>query len=331
MDLRNAELFCDVVTRRSFSKAAEANHISQSAVSQAVHVLEERFGTRLIDRSKRPLDLTAAGQVYFDGCRKLLEAFREMEDSVQRIGNRIAGRLRIASIYSVGLLQMHEYVREYRSLYPDVELTIDYLHPGEIYDRVLNDDADIGLVSFPRAGGEMSSISWQVQPMGLVVEPGHPLAGECAISVRRLDGERFVGFSSQLTICRQISRWLREAKVTVNVVHEFDNVENIKRAVEIGAGVTILPVATLRREIEAGTLVLVPFGDVDWYRPLGIVHKRHKTLTTPASKFVELLQQANHEAPAGEEPPNKRNNKRGQKNSSPTESCGVRSRSHTTR
>jgi len=290
MHLRNVKVFCDVARRRSFSKAGELNGVSQSSVSQTVHQLEERLGTQLVDRSKRPLELTPAGAVYFEGCRKLLNGFREMEDSVQQLGNRVAGRLRIASIYSVGLLQMHEYVQRYQELYPLVELSIEYLHPDEVYQRVVSDDADLGLVSFPRDGGELTSIPWQKQPMALVVSPGHPLSRRRSVSVQELSGERFIGFASDLTIRKQIARWLRRAKVTVRVVHEFDNVEYIKRAVEIGAGVTVLPTPTLRRELEDGTLVAIPFHDVAWYRPLGLIHKRHKALTTPVRKFVELLE-----------------------------------------
>ncbi|HID24736.1 MAG TPA: LysR family transcriptional regulator, partial [Planctomycetaceae bacterium] len=265
MHLRNVELFCDVVTRHSFSKAAEANQVSQSAVSQAAHMLEERLGTLLIDRSKRPLELTAAGEIYFEGCRRLLAEFRELDDRVRRLGNRVAGRVRIAAIYSIGLLQMHGHVRRYRALYPDVELSVEYLHPDEVYERVLNDDADLGMVSFPRAGGEIASIAWRKEPMVVVVWPEHPLADRESVSVGELDGQRFVAFSFQLTIRKKIARWLRQARVSVNVVHEFDNIEYIKRAVEIGSGITVLPVPTLRRELESGTLVAIPFRDVEWY------------------------------------------------------------------
>lgn len=293
MHLRNVEIFCDVVTRRSFSKAAEANHVSQSSASQAVHMLEKRLGMSLIDRSKRPLELTPAGKVYFDGCRDLLESFRKIEDSVQRMENKVVGRVRIAAIYSVGLLQMSSYVRRYRELYPDVKLHLDYLHPDEVYDRILVDDADLGLVSFPREGGEISRIIWQQQPMVLVVYPEHRLARESAVSVRDLQDEDFVGFRSELAIRRHIDRWLKQSKVNVKVIHEFDNIENIKRAVEIGSGVAILPVPTVKRETDLKSLVAIPFCGVEWFRPLGVVHRRHRALTSAVSKFIELL----HEDP----------------------------------
>ncbi len=294
MHLRNVEIFCDVATRRSFSKAAEAHHVSQSSASQAVGALEKRLGVQLIDRSQRPLKLTPPGQVFFEGCRDLLDRFRRIEDGVRGMTDRVTGRVRVASIYSVGLLQMDAYVKAFRKSFPDVDLQLDYLHPDEVYSRVLNDEADIGLVSFPKDGGEIAAISWQEQEMGVVLPPDHRLAGHATVAVSELAGEPFVAFTSELKIRRRIDRWLKSERVSVRVVHQFDNVENIKRAVEIGAGVALLPISTVRREVEIGTLTVADLRDVDWSRPLGVVHRRHKRLSVATDKFVELL----HEDPA---------------------------------
>jgi DNA-binding transcriptional LysR family regulator len=294
MHLRNVEIFCDVATRRSFSKGAAAHNVSQSSASQAVGALEKRLGVQLIDRSQRPLELTSAGQMFFEGCRDLLDSFRRIEDDVRGMSDRVTGRVRVASIYSVGLLQMDAYVKAYRQAFPDVELQLDYLHPDDVYARVLNDEADIGLVSFPKDGGEIAAISWQEQELGLVLPPDHRLVDREAVVVSELAGEPFVAFTLELKIRRKIDRWLKGERVSVDVVHQFDNVENIKRAVEIGAGVALLPISTVRREVEMGTLAVARLKDVDWSRPLGVVHRRHKRLSVATDKFVELL----HEDPA---------------------------------
>ncbi|MFO1094405.1 MAG: LysR family transcriptional regulator [Planctomycetaceae bacterium] len=299
MHLRNVEIFCDTVVHRSFSKAAGARGISQPAVSQAIQQLEERLGLTLIDRSKRPLELTPAGHVYYDGCRKLLDDFREVEERVQELNGRVIGRIRIAAIYSIGLLQMSEYVQEFESRHPEVDLRVEYLHPDEVYSRVRRDEADFGLVSFPRDGGDVASIPWQHQEMGLVVPPRHPLAGQALRKLADLQGARFVGFTPDLTIRRETDRLLKKHRVSVELVHEFDNIENIKRAVEIGAGAAILPLATVRREVDSGLLVAVHFQDVQFVRPLGIIHKRHKHLSMAAERFVQLLcEELGSESPA---------------------------------
>jgi DNA-binding transcriptional LysR family regulator len=298
MLLRNAEIFCEVALRRSFSKAATARGMSQPAISQAIQQLEEHLGVTLIDRSQRPLQLTPPGEAYFEGCRRLFDDYRILEDRVQNLTSKVTGRVRVASIYSVGLLQMAGYVAQFESQYPDVVLQLEYLHPDEVYDRVLNDEADVGLVSFPKDGGEIESIPWLDQILGIVVPPQHRLAGRTEAPITELDGEDFVAFTQDLKIRKEIDRALRKHKVSVSAVHQFDNIENIKRAVEIGAGVSILPLPTVRREVEAGMLKAVPFSVLKWYRPLGIVKRRHKHLSTAAMRFVDLL----HE-PSGTDDP----------------------------
>jgi DNA-binding transcriptional LysR family regulator len=292
MHLRNVEIFCDVVTHGSFSKAAELHEVSQSSASQAVHMLERRLGCKLIDRSTRPFELTPAGQVYYDGCRQILESFRDVEDRVQQMRNKVIGRVRMAAIYSVGLLQMDAYAKRYRTMYPDVVLQLEYLHPDEVYSRLLNDEVDLGIVSFPRVGGEIASIAWQNQEMVLVVPPGHRLAARTSIPVQQLDGETFVGFTPELRIQKHIDRWFKQSRIAVDFVHAFDNVENIKRAVEIGSGAALLPAPTVRREVEMGSLNAVHLEGVQWSRPLGIVHRRNRTLSNPARKLVDLLRES---------------------------------------
>lgn len=307
MPLRNVELFCDVVALRSFSKAASERDVTQSSVSQSIAALEKRLSVQLIDRSKRPFELTPAGVVYHEGCRSLLDEYRKLEDQVRKMVDKVVGKVRIAAIYSVGLSEMDRYVARFREQFPEAELRIDYVHPDEVYRRVAADEADLGLVSFPKEGGEFTAQEWQRQPMVLVVPPEHRLAEDGrefgGVSVQSLGGENFVGLTEELKIRRQIDRWLKSEKVSVNVVHSFDNIENIKRAVEIGSGVSILPEPTVQREVEAGTLVALPLKDVDWHRPIGVIHRRHKTLSTAASKFKELLK-----APVESLPPVDRSN-----------------------
>lgn len=297
MSLRTVELFCDVARCRSFSRAAEINEISQSSVSQAIAQLEKRLGVQLIDRQHRPLELTPAGQRYFEGCGKLINEFRELDDSVQQLARKTTGRLRVAAIYSVGLQQLDQYAHDLVARWPDVDIRIESLHPEDVYRRVQDESADIGLVSFPRTGGDFCSIPWQEQPFVLVVPPGHRLANRGSdhyspASVKELEGEDFVGFTTELRVRRQLDRWLREVGVSPRIVHEFDNVEQIRRAVEDGLGVALLPAPTVARSVETGTLASLRLSDVEWTRPLGVIHKRNRKLSNAASRFVELLHEA---------------------------------------
>jgi DNA-binding transcriptional LysR family regulator len=291
MQLEALKIFCDVARWASFSRGARENGVSQSSASQAVHQLELRLGVKLIDRSQRPLVLTAHGQVFYEGCRDILERYIEVENRVKALENdhKVAGTVRVAAIYSVGLHDMSRYTERFRELYPQAAVRLEYMHPTEIVDRVLNDEIELGLLSFPRKWPELKVIPWRDEEMVLAVPPAHPFAGRAEVDVSELDGEKFVNFDSELSIRRAIDRFLRRHHVQVETAAEFDNIENIKRAVEDQLGLSILPRPTLAQEVKAGTLFAVPFTRPEFMRPLAIIHRRSGQLGLAASRFLKLL------------------------------------------
>jgi DNA-binding transcriptional LysR family regulator len=291
MNFRDLELFCEVAHLGSFSKAAKAHRMSQPAASEIVKGIEEQLGCDLLNRAVRPLQLTAEGRIYYDGCRELLDGYRRLEDRILQRRDKVVGPVRVASIYSVGLLQMDCYVKEFERLYPDAALDLQYLHPEQVLSSVLNEEVDLGLMSFAPRRADLVYETWQDQKIVVVVAPQHRLACRHSIRVAELDGEALVGFTAELRMRQEIDRWLKQVKVTVNVVHAFDNIENIKRAVEVGSGIGLLPVPTVRREVEFGSLVAVPIEDADWVRRLDVVYRRTKPFTTAISRFLELLHQ----------------------------------------
>jgi DNA-binding transcriptional LysR family regulator len=290
MQLEALKVYCDVARNRSFSQAAVANDVTQSAVSQIIAQLERRLGARLIDRSVRPLELTAAGQRYYEGCKELLEHYLDLEAAI-RAGQpeELAASVQVAAIYSVGLRDMGQYVDHFHALAPDSSVHIEYVHPDQVYEKVQNGTADLGLVSFPRQSRKLAALPWRDEEMGLACAPDHPLGRSRRILPDDLKFVRFVHFEKGLAIRREIDRFLRENDVAVDVVMEFDNIENIKRAVEAGAGVGLLPLPTYRREVESGTLAAVRLADCSFVRPLAIIHRRHPRPNAASQRFIELL------------------------------------------
>lgn len=303
MQFESLKIFCDVVRWSSFSRGARENGISQSSVSQVVHQLEVRLGVKLIDRSKRPLVPTAQGKAYFDGCKDVLARYSEVENRVKALEDErnLAGTIHVAAIYSVGLHHMSRYVEQFRQAYPEVEVRIEYLHPDAVIAGVIGGDAELGLVSFPKKWPELTVIPWREEEMVLAVHPSHRLARFEEIEAPQLDGEAFVGFEAGLPIRRAVDRYLRKNNTHVRVSVEFDNIETIKRAVEVPSGVAILPEPTVLGEVRSGTLRCVRFKDRRLTRPLAVVHRRSESLGLAASKFLELLTLA--EGPAGLKPP----------------------------
>ena len=283
------KVFCDVARHRSFSQAAATNEVTQSAASQIVLHLEKRMGVRLIDRSTRPLQLTPLGKVYYEGCKPLVEQYLELEASVREAETEIAATVQVAAIYSVGLGDMGEYVERFAAQQPNARVVLEYLHPRRVYEKVQDGTADFGLVSFPRKSRELTALPWREEEMVLACSPKHPLAQNLAVRPEQLAGEKYIGFDRDLVIRREVDRFLPGEGVAVEVVHEFDNIENIKKAIEISAGVALLPEPTLRREVEAGTLVALPLYGCRLVRPLGIIHRRHHKLGATALRFLDLL------------------------------------------
>jgi len=297
MHLDSLKVFCDVVRQRSFSQAARTKGITQSAVSQIVSQLERRMDAQLIDRSTRPLQLTALGQSFYEGCQSLLAQYDELETSIRSACAEVAGKVEVAAIYSVGLGDMGQYMERFAARHARAQVHIDYLHPDQVVQRVLEGSADLGLVSFPRKSPNLTAIPWREEEMVLACSPKHPLAAHLAIRMSELNGEKFVHFDKNLVIRRRVDRFLRQKGAAVDVKCEFDNIENIKQAVAIGAGVALLPEPTLRREVQARTLVARPLYGCRFTRPLGIIHRRQR-LSAPARLFLELLLEDSR-APAG--------------------------------
>lgn len=289
LNLKSLKIFCDIVSRRSFSRAAEDNGISQSNASQVVSQLEGHLGVRLIERSKRPLAPTPEGKAFFDGCRKLVAQYDALEDEVRSLHDEVAGRVRVAAIYSVGLHHMSRYVQEFMSRHPKANVRLEYLHPDRVLESVEQGQADVGIVSYPRSTRVIEAEPWREEPMVLVCAAGNPLAGRVQVRLAELHGQRMVSFDPDLVIRHELDRALAAHGAEPVVVMEFDNVETIKRAVEIDAGVAILPEPTVGRELAAGTLCTVRLAGDELVRPLGIIHARGKPLPPTARRFVDLL------------------------------------------
>jgi len=191
----------------------------------------------------------------------------------------------------VGLHDMSRPMQQFMSLYPQARVQLECLHPHKVVEAVLTGEADLGIMSYPPAERALSIVSLREEPMALVCHPNHRLARRRVVMPAELAGEPFVAFDPGLTIRKAIDRALRQHNVRVNIVMEFDNIETIKQAIIIAAGVSILPRHTVQKEASIKTLATVDVAIPDLVRPVGIVHRRHKPLTPTAARFVQMLQE----------------------------------------
>jgi DNA-binding transcriptional LysR family regulator len=292
MHVETLRLYCDVVRHRSFSRGAQQNFVSQSAASQAVQQLEAHVGASLIDRTKRPFAVTPEGQTFYEACRELLDAWEKATAKVTAVKARVHGTVRVAAIYSVGLHEVSRHMQRFMSLYPDARVQLECLHPHKVVEAVLEGEADVGIMSYPPANRALSIVSLRDEAMSFVCHPEHRLARRKTVLPADLNGQPFVAFDPELTIRKAVDRALRQRNVKVNIVMEFDNIETIKQAIIIDAGVSILPRHTVQSEAAARTLAAVPIAIPGLVRPVGIIHRKNKPVTATAGRFIDFLKEA---------------------------------------
>ncbi len=286
------KLFREIAATGSMSRGAAHCGVSQSAASQHVQEVEKRLGVPLFDRTKRPLELTPAGKLYTDFCRDVLRREEELELALEALKGDLESTVRVASIYSIGLSEMSRLQGEFTARYPTARLHVEYMRPDRIYEAVRNDEADLGLVSYPESSREIAAIPWREEEMQIAAAPSHPLAARPVVYPADLQGMDYIGFDEDLSIRRELDRFLRARGVEVNLVMHFDNIQMIKEAVALGSGISILPARTMQAEIAQRRLVAVKLDAPGLARPVGIVHRRKKKLNGAAEAFLELITEA---------------------------------------
>jgi DNA-binding transcriptional LysR family regulator len=291
VDVNRFQLFRDIATTRSVSKGADLNKVSQSAASQFLQDVEQEFDSVLLDRSTRPLRVTESGRLYLEMCRDILHRQEQFQSELGDLKARVNGVVRVASIYSVGLSELSQLEREFTRRYPEAELAIEYLRPERVYEAVLADQADLGLVSYPEPNRKLTVLPWREEEMVVAVSPYHALAVKSEVFPADLEGVDFIGFDEDLPIRREIDRFLREHHVQVNMTLHFDNLQMIKEAVAHGSGVSIVPARIMEAEIAQGRLIPITIAAPELFRPVGIVHRRGKKFHRAAQAFLDLLQE----------------------------------------
>jgi len=282
--------FCDLVDTGSFSKAAESNQISQSAVSQQVAALERDLGARLLTRGGGFAVPTDAGKAFYRGAKEILRRYEQTLQEVRSAQEVVRPVLRIGTIYSVGFYLLDPYVRKFLKAHPEVNLDVEYARWNRITAAVLDGEMDMGIVAFPEKHRSIEIIPFAEERLVVVCSPEHPLAKRRDIEPSDLKGERFVAFEANVPTRRHIDRVLRGYRVQVDIAMEFDNNETLKRAVEVGAGLSILPTANVAREAASGYLAVVPFRDpTRWVRKIAIVRRRGKAHSKAEMMLLRVL------------------------------------------
>ncbi len=291
MQIESLKVFCDLAETESFTKAAHINGVTQSAVSQQISSLERQFKSLLIERSKKKFRLTREGQVLYDYSKQIIQTYESLHSRLQEIKDIISGTIRVATIYSIGLHDLPHHIKRFLKDYPTVHVHVEYKRSDYVYEDVLGNVVDIGLVAYPSRDTKLEIIPIKKDPMVLICHPQHPLAKNKSIKIKTLAGQKFIGFEPDIPTRKALDKILREHGTSVQFVMEFDNVETVKRAVEIDAGVAIVPSSTIGQELDKRTLAQVKVEDVDLYRPLAAIYKKNKVLSPAMKQFIAVLKE----------------------------------------
>ena len=291
MHIQSFKVFSDLAETASFSKAATSNGITQSAVSQQVRGLEKKFRVKLIERGKKNFCLPPEGRAFLEASREILETLEGLGDRIRKLQNVVAGELRIATIFSVGLHELPPYLKTYRQGFPNMEVRVEYRRSSEVYSAVAEGRADVGLVAYPSARRGIKVVTFWRDRLVLICAPSHPMAARRSVPLEALQGEKFIAFEPDLPTRREIDRKLRGAGVKVKMTLEFDNIETVKRAVEVENGVSIVPETTVRAEAESGSLAVIELQAPDMWRPLGALIRRSARISPGLREFLKLLEE----------------------------------------
>lgn len=289
MHLETLKIFCDLADVRSFSKTAEKHLLSQSAVSQQIAQLELVLKCQLLDRKKRPLELTTAGEILYKASRDILDRYEQLRSELNTLKSSAGDRINVAAIFSIGMHTLPDYVKRFMVSYPNVHVHIEYLSADRIYELVMSGEIDVGLVAVPKKDKRLEVYEFENEPLVLACSPKHSLANESQVDIHELQFERFIAFEKDVTTRIWIDGILERYNVVVRPVMEFDNIETVKRAVEINSGISILPQTALLQEVASGTIRAIPLSNEQFVRPTGIIIRKGKILGQAGRYFIELL------------------------------------------
>lgn len=289
MHIENLKIFSDLVESQSFSRAARLNGITQSAVSQQLRSMERHFNVLIVDRSQKQFRLTREGQRLYDSSKDILHRYDKLVSELQEMRKIISGTIHISTIYSIGLHELPPFITRFLKEFPSVNVRVEYRRSNLVYEDIHHNAVDLGLVAYPTRSRQIETIPFLEDRLVLVCNPQHPFASRKSVDLADIAKEKLIGFDSDIPTRKASDAIFRESKLEVDYAMEFDNIETVKRAVEIDAGVAIVPSSTVQQEVNQGLLKAIGLKGKQFTRPLAIIHRKGRVLTPAIKKFIATL------------------------------------------
>ena len=281
------KVFCDLAETKNFSRTAEKNHISQSAVSQQISYLERYFGKKMIIRSKGKFALTPGGKIFLEGCKQILKTYQHTMHQMQTENGEISQSVNIQSIYSIGFYHLPPLIKSFMKKYKKINLHIEYNRSDRIYSDVIHGLCDIGIVAYPWQHPLVDIKQGEKEKLTCVCALEYELSKRKKISLKDLNHRDFISFVREIPTRNAIDEILKDHNVKVNIVHEYDNVETLKSSLELGECISILPENTIQQELKNMELVSIPIKEGPFFRNTGIITRKGRQLSQAIHTFIK--------------------------------------------
>src|SRR5260370_5495100 len=295
MDINQLEVFLGVAQEKSFSRAAEALHRTQPAVSQAIRRLEAELGEPLFDRSSKDGTLTAAGRVLFDYAQQMLNLRQDAHTAIRELRDLHRGKLSLsANEYTVMCLL--PLVPIFRARHPHIKIEVRRSLASRIPSQILGRDVEIGVVSFKPTEQAIKSVPVATDELALIVAPSHPLAAKAMVSVRELGAEPFIAHNVPSPNRELVIKTFEKHRTPLNISMEMPTLGAIKRLVEKGLGVALVPRLAAQTEIERKQLAGLTVREMKLERRMHLIYRKGATLSHAAKAFLRVARGSNDKA-----------------------------------
>jgi DNA-binding transcriptional LysR family regulator len=298
LNVHQLHIFYTVAERGSFSAAAQTLHMTQPAVTMQVQALEERFGTKLLNRTTKKLVLTEAGQRLLPQARKAVELMRDTDVLMVKFVEGLKGRLQFAASLTIGEYVLPRLLGSFLRRFPEVSVDMKVMNTTEIIDAVAHQGLDFGIIEAPCDEPGFDAEPVMDDELMLVTPTDHPFAARDEVTLEEVIREPMVlrekGSGTRQIMEEELQRH-GIAEDQLHVVSEFGSTGAVKSAVEAGLGLSIISVWTIKHEVALGLLKPVKITGVSFRRQFFAVRLQSSLLPMPAAALLHDLRELSHE------------------------------------
>jgi DNA-binding transcriptional LysR family regulator len=290
MDINQLEVLVTVAREKSFSRAAEVLDRTQPAVSQAIRRLEQEVGEKLFDRSSKDGTLTFAGEVLLDYARQMLNLRHSAQNALREMRDLHHGKVSISANEHT-VFYLLPVIQKFRELYPHIKIEVQRGVASRIPKEITAREVELGVISFKPTDESLRSVAVVTDELALIVAPGHPLAGKGTVSIGDLGDEIFIAHNALSPYRQKVFESFDKHNTKLNISIELPSLEAIKRLVEKGVGVALVPKLTAQAEIDSGQLKALSVKEMKLERKLNIVYRRKSVLSHAAQMFLKVAKE----------------------------------------